>query len=170
MSLKNIKTLQEERGFTIVELLIVIVVIAILAAITIVAYNGVTARANTTSAKAAASTFAKKAEAYQADGTANKYPDAATDLTGAASSTSYNLTGVTATYDWDPVTAAPGSNSSIRVNKCSDGATASAALITESSTGNAALVGLRIYYWDYTTSSEATPIDVGDVTNCATAD
>lgn len=33
------------RGFTIVELLIVIVVIAILAAITIVAYNGVSARA-----------------------------------------------------------------------------------------------------------------------------
>jgi len=34
-----------QRGFTIVELLIVIVVIAILAAITIVAYNGVQARA-----------------------------------------------------------------------------------------------------------------------------
>lgn len=36
----------QKRGFTIVELLIVIVVIAILAAITIVAYNGVTARAD----------------------------------------------------------------------------------------------------------------------------
>lgn len=35
------------RGFTIVELLIVIVVIAILAAITIVAYNGLQQRANT---------------------------------------------------------------------------------------------------------------------------
>ncbi len=35
-------------GFTIVELLIVIVIIAILAAITIVAYNGITARANDT--------------------------------------------------------------------------------------------------------------------------
>lgn len=33
------------RGFTIVELLIVVVVIAILAAITIVSYNGITARA-----------------------------------------------------------------------------------------------------------------------------
>ena len=34
------------RGFTIVELLIVVVVIGILAAITIVAYNGVTSQAN----------------------------------------------------------------------------------------------------------------------------
>jgi len=34
------------RGFTIVELLVVIVVIAILAAITIVSYNGITGRAN----------------------------------------------------------------------------------------------------------------------------
>jgi prepilin-type N-terminal cleavage/methylation domain-containing protein len=37
---------QEQTGFTIVELLIVIVVIGILAAITVVAYNGVQARAN----------------------------------------------------------------------------------------------------------------------------
>lgn len=36
---------QKQKGFTIVELLIVIVVIAILAAITIVSYNGVTSRA-----------------------------------------------------------------------------------------------------------------------------
>lgn len=39
----------KQRGFTIVELLIVIVVIAILAAITVVAYNGISERARNTS-------------------------------------------------------------------------------------------------------------------------
>ncbi len=55
------------RGFTIVELLIVIVVIGILAAIVIVAYNGVTARANTTKNQTGASSLQKKAEAYYND-------------------------------------------------------------------------------------------------------
>lgn len=51
-------------GFTIVELLIVIVVIAILAAITIVAYNGIQNRANNTTAQETASQIRTKIEAY----------------------------------------------------------------------------------------------------------
>ena len=51
-------------GFTIVELLIVVVVIAILAAITIVAYNGITQRANASAAQSGAEQVAKKAATY----------------------------------------------------------------------------------------------------------
>lgn len=54
-------------GFTIVELLIVIVVIAILAAITIVAYNGIQERARASSVSAALTQAHKKLLAYQVD-------------------------------------------------------------------------------------------------------
>lgn len=60
--LNNIKS--KNSGFTIVELLIVIVVIAILAAITIVAYNGIQNRAKDSSAQALGNNVIKKAEAY----------------------------------------------------------------------------------------------------------
>ncbi len=77
MSLNELKTLKNEKGFTIVELLIVIVVIGILAAIVIVAYNGVTQSANTASAKGNAESVQKVAEAYNADETKNSYPSGA---------------------------------------------------------------------------------------------
>lgn len=55
---------RKRQGFTIVELLIVIVVIAILAAITTVAYTGVTNRAEDTKTTAAVSEWIKKLIAY----------------------------------------------------------------------------------------------------------
>lgn len=70
MSLQNIKA--SNRGFTIVELLIVVVVIAILAAITIISYNGITSRANASSAASNAETVQKVAEAFNSDG--SRYP------------------------------------------------------------------------------------------------
>lgn len=51
-------------GFTIVELLIVVVIIAILAAITIVAYNGIQTKAKNSAAQSTLSTLNKKIMAY----------------------------------------------------------------------------------------------------------
>ena len=56
----------KQSGFTIVELLIVIVVIGILAAITIVAYNGIQQRANNAAIVNAASQTMKSLQAYHA--------------------------------------------------------------------------------------------------------
>jgi prepilin-type N-terminal cleavage/methylation domain-containing protein len=64
---KQTTPIKYSNGFTIVELLIVIVVIGILAAITIVAYNGVQQRARSASASAAVTQAAKKLALYQVD-------------------------------------------------------------------------------------------------------
>lgn len=58
---------QKYPGFTIVELLIVIVVIGILAAITIVAYNGIQQRARDAQMFSDLANAAKKFEIYNAD-------------------------------------------------------------------------------------------------------
>lgn len=63
---------QKRNGFTIVELLIVIVVIAILASISIVAYNGVQQRANEARLSSDINGIKKGMELYKLD--KGKYP------------------------------------------------------------------------------------------------
>ena len=66
----------KQKGFTIVELLIVIVVIGILAAITIVAFNGVQARAENSKTTTAVSQYVRILKSYAINNN-NLYPIAA---------------------------------------------------------------------------------------------
>ena len=81
---------QTQTGFTIVELLIVVVVIAILAAITIVSYNGITERSKTSAASSALNQVSKKIALWKV-ANADQLPATLADagVTNAAS-TSYD--------------------------------------------------------------------------------
>jgi general secretion pathway protein G len=57
---------RHQKGFTIVELLIVIVIIGVLAAITVVAYNGIQNRANNSARYGDLKAWVKHFELYKA--------------------------------------------------------------------------------------------------------
>jgi type II secretion system protein G len=75
--------MKKRSGFTIVELLIVIVIIGILAAITIVAYNGIQQRARDSARTSDIAGVQKALELYRADN--GVYPSVGSDNSG------YNL-------------------------------------------------------------------------------
>jgi prepilin-type N-terminal cleavage/methylation domain-containing protein len=108
--MKNIRT----AGFTIVELLIVIVVIGILAAITIVAYNGIQDRARASSVSSALSQAAKKLAVFQVDNP-DIYPADKTALEALGikdlSSISYQNTRTSSTPNTYCLTATTGATS-----------------------------------------------------------
>lgn len=85
MTTKNIKN----QGFTLVELLIVIVIIAILTVVSLVAYNGLQNQAKTSAAKSTVDSVAKKAELYNTE--EGKYPEDLTKLTAADTNKSYYI-------------------------------------------------------------------------------
>src|ERR1700740_3564766 len=97
-SFKNLrKRLQADRGgFTIVALLIVIVVIGILAALVIVTYNGIQAKARDTERKTDLNALASHLEAYNAQN--GRYPTLTNmndnDTSNAASFVSVNMKGL----------------------------------------------------------------------------
>lgn len=163
MSLKEVNSkLQAQRGFTIVELLIVIVVIGILAAITIVAYNGVTARANTTANAAAASTVIKKVEAFNAD--RGRYPTGPSQLTTGATGTVFELTGVTFDATAFSTSNLPTNSNEVNYSKCGHAgvttAPANAAAITVDT-------GVRAASWNYQTNA-LSYVDSGTVSGTVT--
>ncbi len=147
MTLNNIKKMKDERGFTIVELLIVIVVIGILAAIVIVAYNGVQNKANTTKAQTNAAAVQKVAEAYNADN--SRYPGTLAELNGG--STSVKLP--------SGVTAVSGAASPYGLT--TGNAKTSVAYRYKGAVG--AATGGEITFWDFSTGTASTTIIyVGD--------
>ena len=84
-------------GFTIVELLIVIVVIAILAAISIVAYNGIQNRAKTVSGQTTAKEVQKKVQLYVVFEGSDETPDLA--MLNARAETKFNSSAVAEVWD-----------------------------------------------------------------------
>ena len=157
MSLANIKT--KNQGFTIVELLIVVVVIAILAAITIVSYAGITARANESAVKLQASNFAKKAEAYNAE--VGNYPLTAANLGSDATKSYYfdptyvNISTSTSQNTTNLSASDTNGTKRLAVNPCG-GATATT------------ITGLKINFWNpnKTGGAGVDSISVGSGTGC----
>lgn len=152
-----------ERGFTIVELLIVIVVIGILAAIVIVAYNGVQNRAKSTAAQTAAENLAKKVEAF--NGVTGAYPvfnTAGTVTTQLAAQKESDLTGSGVTVAYTGITGTNGQNT-VQIRLCNGTATAPVS--------GATATGYEIWAWDYTlaTPALAKAQSGGSTTSCSTS-
>lgn len=80
---------QKQKGFTIVELLIVVVVIAILAAITILAYNGIQQRARASALQTTVTDIAKRVEAEKAGSTSEQYPSSLASLNISSAGVNY---------------------------------------------------------------------------------
>lgn len=172
MSFTNIKPKgQTQSGFTIVELLIVVVVIAILAAITIVSYNGITNRANATSAQETASTVQKKAELFNTDcaspSTCKGYPVSLSDLTGAPTGSSYFIGGgVSPTANPGVAPTASNGKNTVQYIPCG---TFTSGQSSTPATNVTAVAGAKINYWAFS-GATVTTISVGDTSGtCATS-
>jgi len=145
MILKNIK--DKQKGFTIVELLVVIVVIGILAAITIVSYTGITARANGSKAVANAQSIISVAEAIGAD--EGKYPVTIAEF-GTLASSARIPAGITISVT-APVTG--------------DGTT-KFQLFTSTTAG--AAKGGEVVLWDYAKANLCSSVTAGNNANGST--
>lgn len=158
--------LHKRNGFTIVELLIVIVVIAILADITIVAYNGIQARARTSAGMSLAGNIVKKAEVFN---TVNSSYQTYCQLT----TNTMVPTGTTPTTGTGPGTCVAGGaavNSEAKLETVA-AVTPAAVIATTANNGNVVTYrrcttnGAMVGYWDYGTSAVVYK-NVGNVTTC----
>jgi prepilin-type N-terminal cleavage/methylation domain-containing protein len=141
-------------GFTIVELLVVIVVIGILAAITIVSYTGITNRANTAHAQSDAAATLKKVNAYLAE--VGSFPASFGSITGSTVSNSYyapSLTFTTTSGNKDMSVFRPAGIATDAIDFSLCGTTGSATAVSTyagATTGVIIPSGVIIGYWDST--------------------
>ena len=154
----NLQT--NQKGFTIVELLIVIVVIAILAAISIVAYTGIQNNARASAAASAAASVRDTVEAFNANH--GVYP-----LTKAEMVSGLPASGATETA----VSKLP---SDITFGTPAASANPKTVTVTRYP-ASGAITGYRIDYFDYkngnvtTTSTNPSSISVGDTSGTGAA-
>ena len=98
------KTSTASRGFTIIELLIVIVIIGILVAITAVGFNGITKSAKEASAKSDLKQAATQLEVDKAKSSNNQYPSTTSGLKSSPS-TILEITSTGTTYCLSAISA-----------------------------------------------------------------
>ncbi len=162
MVLNKLKDRRTTSGFTLVELLIVIVVIAILAAITIVSYGNISARAKTTQGATAAANTAKVAEAINADN--SSYPmNTAAIVTGSTSTKLPSGIGIAAATTVSGTLGSP--TVTLSTTKTANAGSQNVAWQTDGNVvavlftcGTGVANGGAIYYWDFSTGARSTTI------------
>ncbi|MEI7689781.1 MAG: prepilin-type N-terminal cleavage/methylation domain-containing protein [Candidatus Saccharibacteria bacterium] len=107
------KSINKSEGFTIVELLVVIVVIGVLAAITIVSYTGITKKANSSAIAGNVDMIKSAAEAYNSE--KSEYPLTAAVLLagGTYSKLSSSINLVTRGITWTSIVSPVASTDNI---------------------------------------------------------
>ncbi|HEX6258209.1 MAG TPA: prepilin-type N-terminal cleavage/methylation domain-containing protein [Candidatus Saccharimonadales bacterium] len=143
MTLEKLKDYRE-RGFTIVELLIVIVVIAILATLVITAYNGVQQRARDSKRVSDARAIQTAVEAYQSDN--GSYPTLA-QLTATTNTVKLDST-LSAAIQATPAPDATTNRDKYQYQRCVTGG---------------AGVGAKIMYWQESGTAGVQTKNLGDV-------
>lgn len=152
---------KDNRGFTIVELLIVIAVIAILAAITIVSYSTVSGKANTTSALSAAEQIQRKGEVYYNEPTGGngQYPATLATLTGATADKSWQVVGPV--FQATAIgTTQPTAPNYVNYYRCGHNGTITAPVAP--ATNITVTTGFRVAYFDYNTKNTVF-VDQGNI-------